>query len=115
MVTWIVRVTGAFEEWLFSVAPEVQDAVVAAMEVLEEYGPTLPLGSSTDRDDGQARTFVLLGGQITLHFEYRAADDVVILTYGSLGDAAKLGHLLFVHGFGLLPADWTSADEPGTH
>lgn len=69
-MTWTIRVPLEMEDWILSLPPELQELVVAAMEVLEEFGPAIKLWPV---DAAAAPTSLRLptgGGSIVIAYEW---------------------------------------------
>jgi hypothetical protein len=97
MVTWILQFDSGFEDWLCQLSADAQELAVAAIELLEEFGPTGELARVTIAPRGdEGRTFVLPSGHVTLRYRVDAAGGVIVLTDGYVVEATDVGRLQFL-------------------
>jgi len=113
MTAWIVRLEPTFEDWLCGLAAEAQEFVVAAIELLEEFGPSGELTSvGTVARVAQRRTFVLPSGHVTLAYRVDVATGVVVLTDGYTAEATEFSRLQAVRAFEASMSDPRRFDDP---
>lgn len=82
--TWTVEGTDQFSDWYWSLEPETQDAINAAIELLEERGPALgrePVGEVKSSRNHNMKELVI-GASIRILFLFDPRRAAVLLLGG---------------------------------
>lgn len=87
MSNWIVRLAPAVETWILGLPAAAQDAVVAGIEILEEYGPWIE-GSPISMPG--TLSLPLASGSLVISYVIEQAQAAVLVTSGSTAPPSHL-------------------------
>jgi hypothetical protein len=96
MVIWNIRFDSGFEDWICQLDVDAQEMVVAAIELLEEFGPSAEVSRVAIAPRGdEGRTFVLPSAHVTLRYRVDAGGGAIVLSDGYIVETTDLGRLHF--------------------
>jgi hypothetical protein len=111
---WIVRLAPNFEGWLLLLPELAQEAVLAAIEVFEEYGPWVePSPTGLPVTSSSYNRISLLGGTLTIGYRLDPLEDVVVLVHGHAADDGHGRQVQFAQllGSSLDQFGWMALDD----